>query len=75
MDQQRFEAAHTETESMRLALSGPQVRGNIGAMSADPVDDQRSLIVALSVVLSLMLGVFGAFFREFLANVRAAEGQ
>lgn len=75
MDQQRFEAAYTETESMMLALSGPQVRGNIGAMSADPVDDQRSLIVALSVVLGLMLGVFGAFFREFLANVRAAEGQ
>lgn len=50
------------------------VRGSVYAVASDtPEGPGRSLIVALSLVLGLMLGVFGAFFREFLASVRATE--
>ena len=44
--------------------------------SEDPVGTGKSLIVALSLVLGLMLGVFGAFFSEFLKTARqAAQAQ
>jgi len=34
----------------------------------DKVGPKRSLILVLSMILSLMIGVFGAFFKEFLAK-------
>ncbi len=46
----------SETELVGLAVSGETDAGRAG------------LISALSAVLGLMLGVFGAFFREFLAH-------
>lgn len=73
MQMQRLDSEKSGVESKKLTLSRPDVLGDIGAMSAGPVDDRRSLMIALSGVLGLMLGVFGAFFREFLANVRATD--
>ncbi|WP_019558176.1 Wzz/FepE/Etk N-terminal domain-containing protein [Thioalkalivibrio sp. ALE12] len=49
-------------------------RGSAYALASDTPDGPgRSLFAALSLVLGLLLGIFGAFFREFLANARAAE--
>lgn len=49
-------------------------RGSAYALASDtPEGPGRSLFAALSLVLGLMLGIFGAFFREFLSNVRATE--
>ncbi|WP_018995126.1 hypothetical protein [Thioalkalivibrio sp. ALJ2] len=42
----------------------------IAAESEDPVGPGRSLIVALSVVLGGMFGLFAAFFWEFVSNAR-----
>lgn len=41
--------------------------------SVEPVGGGKQLTMALSLVLGLMLGVFGAFFRQFLSSVRAAQ--
>lgn len=41
--------------------------------SLAPVNNKRHLTVALAGLLGLMLGVFAAFFAEFLAKVRAGN--
>lgn len=41
--------------------------------SLAPVNTKRQLTVALAALLGLMLGVFAAFFVEFLAKVRAGN--
>ncbi len=41
--------------------------------SPSPVGTGRKVIVILALVLGLMAGVFAAFFREFLSQVRKAE--
>lgn len=72
-DQQRFALARAEHERQLERLRDAEIRGAIARMSDSPAENPRSLVVALSLVLGLMLGVFGAFFREFLASVRATE--
>lgn len=69
-----FEQAREWYESRLERHDAPQA-GEIAVMSSAPAEDRRDLIIALSIVLGLMLGVFGAFFREFLANVRAADNE
>lgn len=55
-------------------LQAPQAM-EIAAAGAEQ-SSPANLIVALSAVLGLMLGVFGAFFREFLAHVQqVASGE
>ncbi|WP_020146534.1 Wzz/FepE/Etk N-terminal domain-containing protein [Thioalkalivibrio sp. ALJ15] len=72
LDRDWFEYARLQHEPVIERHANPEI-GEIAVMSASPAEDRRGLIIALSVVLGLMLGVFVAFFREFLANVRAAE--
>ncbi|WP_018862222.1 Wzz/FepE/Etk N-terminal domain-containing protein [Thioalkalivibrio sp. ALJ3] len=72
LDRDWFESARLQHEPAIERYSNLEI-GEIAVMSASPAEDRRGLIIALSVVLGLMLGVFGAFFREFLANVRATE--
>ena len=72
-DQQRFALARADYERRLAQLRDAEVRGAVARMSDSPAEDPRNLVVALSLVLGLMLGVFGAFFREFLASVRATE--
>ena len=43
--------------------------------SDSPVGPGRSLIVALSVVLGGMLGLFAAFFSEFVSNARSRRSE
>ena len=40
-----------------------------------PVSTGKRLVVALSLVLGVMLGVFGAFFAEFLSGARVAAAK
>lgn len=47
----------------------------LAAESEDPAGTGKSLIAALSLVLGLMLGVFGAFFIEFLRTARKAAAE
>ncbi|MDN3517815.1 Wzz/FepE/Etk N-terminal domain-containing protein [Aquisalimonas lutea] len=42
----------------------------VARKSSSPVGPSRSLIIALSVVLAGMLGLFAAFFWEFVSNAR-----
>lgn len=44
----------------------------LAAESEDPVGTSKALIGALSLVLGLMAGVFGAFFLEFLGHAKKA---
>lgn len=44
----------------------------LAAASEDPVGAGKHLVISLSVVLGLMLGVFAAFFMEFLTHAKAA---
>ncbi len=55
----------------REQLKAPEVT-TLMAESDEERSSRRSLISALSAVLGLMLGVFGAFFREFLDQARQA---
>ncbi|MCG5529848.1 hypothetical protein LRD18_03025 [Halorhodospira halochloris] len=63
-------------EELEQGLQEPGV--SILAAEGEIIDDSRAgLIVALSAVLGIMLGIFGAFFREFIdqaQRVAAAEG-
>ncbi|WP_373054623.1 Wzz/FepE/Etk N-terminal domain-containing protein [Thioalkalivibrio sp.] len=59
-DRETVEAMSRDTEQTFLA-----------GESEDPVGAGRSLIVALSVVLGGMLGLFAAFFSEFVSNARS----
>ena len=47
----------------------------LGIQSESPAGTGRSLILALSGILGLMLGVFGAFFAEFLTVARSEAGK
>ena len=52
------------------AMSRDTEQTFLAGESEDPVGAGRSLIVALSVVLGGMLGLFAAFFWEFVSNAR-----
>ena len=55
-----------------LVAPEPQVAAGEEAGQASPVEPKNRLVLALAAVLGLMLGVFVAFFREFLARVAEA---
>ena len=65
--------AHTDArsavETIREASQGTEA-SFLASQSDTPVGVGRLLIVALSVVLGGMLGLFCAFFVEFVSNVR-----
>lgn len=64
--------AESATEVI-MEASQPTRISFVAAESEEPVGTGKALIGALSLVLGLMLGVFAAFFREFLAAANAAE--
>ncbi|MFP4131445.1 Wzz/FepE/Etk N-terminal domain-containing protein [Thiohalospira sp.] len=53
-------------------LVSPEPAAEDEAGEASPVEPRTRLVLALAAVLGLMLGVFVAFFREFLARVAEA---
>ncbi len=59
-------------EAVEEASHGTRIRF-LGVESENPAGTGKTLIVALSLVLGVMLGVFGAFFSEFLAAVRKQD--
>jgi uncharacterized protein involved in exopolysaccharide biosynthesis len=63
--------------NLQLELSSLQPAKSlvIARQSVDATGPRRTLIVALSVVLGGMLGVFAAFFTEFLVAVRTQMAQ
>ncbi|WP_027371384.1 Wzz/FepE/Etk N-terminal domain-containing protein [Desulfovermiculus halophilus] len=61
-------------ETIREA-SHPTRVSFLASESYEPVGMGNAVIVALSLVVGVILGVFAAFFRQFLANVRAASSQ
>lgn len=65
-----------ETTSLERTLEHIRdsgVRGELALAGDTPEGAGRGLVVALSLVLGLMLGVFGAFFREFLVRVNETD--
>ncbi|WP_018994128.1 Wzz/FepE/Etk N-terminal domain-containing protein [Thioalkalivibrio sp. ALgr1] len=73
-EEQRHERSLSALNRELERIQEVVARGSDYALASErPEGPGRSLFAALSLVLGLMLGVFGAFFREFLANVRAAE--
>lgn len=64
-----FEQRRQEIQARLEDLSPPQAMG-IATVTAE-TGNSSQLITALSAVLGVMLGVFGAFFREFLAVAHA----
>ncbi|ADC72068.1 lipopolysaccharide biosynthesis protein [Thioalkalivibrio sp. K90mix] len=73
-EQSRHEIAMAALDRREQRVRETVARGSDYALASNtPEGPGRSLFVALSLILGLMLGVFGAFFREFLANVRATE--
>lgn len=67
--QARFERQSADIESALEDMQPTRAR-ILASRSSAPTGASASLIIALSVVLGAMLGVFGAFFAEFLANAR-----
>ena len=65
--QQRISALENGLGSIRetQVVVGP-------ARSLEPVGPSRAIIPALAGVLGLILGIFAAFFAEFLERARAA---
>jgi len=64
-----------ETESVIETieeLSHPTQINFLGVESENPVGTNKSLVAALSLVLGVMLGIFGAFFAEFIAKAKMA---
>ena len=59
------------TPTSVLVSPEPRVAAGKEVEQPSPVEPKSRLVLALAAVLGLMLGVFAAFFREFLA--RAAE--
>lgn len=59
-------------ERLQNRISDTTARGAVAARAPRPEGQGRAMIMALSLVLGGMLGIFGAFFREFLDNVDAA---
>lgn len=73
-EQSRYDIAKAALDRRDQRVRETVARGSSYALAFDsPEGPGRSLIMALSLVLGLMLGVFGAFFREFLANARTIE--
>lgn len=69
----RLRSARVDAESSAEtveALSRNTEQTFLASESENPVGPGRSLIVALSVVLGGMLGLFAAFFWEFASNAR-----
>lgn len=74
----RLRSARVEAESRAEtveAMSRNTEQTFLASESENPVGPGRSLIVALSVVLGGMLGLFAAFFWEFVANARSRRPQ
>lgn len=61
--------AESAMQIVRESSHGTQI-DYLAAKSENPVNTSRQLIVALSLVLGLMLGVFAAFFVEFAAKAK-----
>lgn len=61
--------AESAMHIVRESSHGTQI-DYLAVESENPVGTSRQLIVALSLVLGLMLGVFAAFFVEFAAKAR-----
>ncbi|AGY92771.1 hypothetical protein SPICUR_09250 [Spiribacter curvatus] len=59
----------------RLENIQPTEASFIASRSLQPTNASTRLILALGAILGLMLGVFAAFIREFLANARAYREQ
>lgn len=72
-EQQRHELQLATLNRQLENIRDTEARGPVALMSRSPEGQGKSLIAALAIILGLMLGVFGAFFREFLASVRATE--
>jgi LPS O-antigen subunit length determinant protein (WzzB/FepE family) len=56
------------------AVAGPTQVRRPPTVSDEPVSSGPAQIIAIGAVLGLMLGVFAAFFAEFLVNARAQRG-
>jgi|GEM_PF-3050580 len=56
------------------AMAGPTQVQRPPTVSDEPVSSGPEQIIAIGAVLGLMLGVFAAFFAEFLVNARAQRG-
>jgi len=70
MQQEKKSALETGLRSIRetRVLVGP-------VRSLEPVGPGRAVILALAGVLGLILGIFAAFFAEFLVKVRVATAE
>lgn len=69
---QRQEVSELETQIRNLKETHaivPPMR------SMDPVGSGKSVVVAIAAILGLMVGVFAAFFLEFLGKVRVARAE
>ncbi len=64
--------------ALRLAMSELQSKPTVllrqPTLPVKPAKPKPALYLALAAVLGLMLGVFGAFFAEFVGKVRGREG-
>ncbi|WP_019572118.1 Wzz/FepE/Etk N-terminal domain-containing protein [Thioalkalivibrio sp. ALMg3] len=70
----RLRSSRTDAASSAetvVAMSRDTEQTFLAGESDDPAGAGRSLIVALSVVLGGMLGLFAAFFWEFVSNARS----
>ena len=68
--EQALRADKDKLEDERATLDGPEATAV--AAQGDAQDAGASLIIPLSAVLGGMLGIFGGFFREFLAHAHQA---
>ncbi|MEQ6340345.1 MAG: Wzz/FepE/Etk N-terminal domain-containing protein [Gammaproteobacteria bacterium] len=72
---QQLPQIEQQQAAVRLAMSELQSRPTIllrqPTLPAKPVKPKPALYLALAAVLGLMLGVFGAFFAEFVGKTRA----
>ncbi len=71
-DELRLELAEINNQLAQLSFTKAHA---IALESEFPAGAGKPLIAALALVLGVMLGVFGAFFAEFLARAKAAEVQ
>ena len=71
----RMPQIEQQQTAIRLAMSELQSRPTAllrqPTLPANPVKPKPALYLALATVLGLMLGVFGAFFAEFVGKTRA----
>jgi len=64
--------ARASLEVLQNRISDATVSGAVAARAPRPAGPGPGMIMSLSLVLGGMLGVVGAFFREFLHNVNTA---